>query len=149
MTPRVRELTAAECARLQELAHSPRGPERMLQRARIIWHSHQGLRPDAVAQLLNVGPDRVRFWIRRFNAEGLPGLADRARSGRPETYAPEQVAAVLAIAHTDPRSLGLPFGAWTLDRLAAYLDEHKQIAIKRSRIRDLLAADRQYQNQET
>ena len=41
---------------------------------------------------------------------------------------------MIATALTAPRMLGLPFAAWTLDRLAAYLQEHSGIAMKRSRI---------------
>ncbi|MBV8704957.1 MAG: hypothetical protein JO118_14755 [Acetobacteraceae bacterium] len=39
---------------------------------------------------------------------------------------------------SSPRSLGLPFASWTLDRLAAYLHERKGIAIRRSRIDEIL-----------
>jgi hypothetical protein len=42
---------------------------------------------------------------------------------------------------TPPEQLGLPFASWTLDRLEAYLNERKGIAIKRSRIDDLLIAE--------
>jgi hypothetical protein len=42
---------------------------------------------------------------------------------------------------TDPKELGLDYGCWTLDRLEAYLNEHKGIAIKRSRIDELLVAE--------
>ena len=35
---------------------------------------------------------------------------------------------------------GLPFAAWTLDRLAAYLLEHKGIATRRSQIDEILLA---------
>jgi transposase len=45
---------------------------------------------------------------------------------------------VVAASLTDPQSLGLPFASWTLDRLETYLNEVKGIAIKRSRINDLL-----------
>jgi transposase len=38
-------------------------------------------------------------------------------------------------------TLGLPFASWTLDRLAAYLHEEKGLAIKRSRIGEILAAE--------
>jgi transposase len=48
---------------------------------------------------------------------------------------------VIATALTDPRALGLPFASWTLDRLAAYLNEHEAIAIKRSRIDEILRAE--------
>ena len=48
---------------------------------------------------------------------------------------------MIATALTDPKRLDLPFGSWTLDRLAAYLSEHKGIAIKRSRIDEILLAE--------
>jgi transposase len=48
---------------------------------------------------------------------------------------------VIATALTNPQILGLPFASWTLDRLEAYLNEVKQILIKRSRIDDLLLAE--------
>jgi transposase len=83
----------------------------------------------------------VRLWIKRFNAHGLEGLKDAPRSGRPPTYTPEQVAEVLAAALTDPQTLGLPFGSWTLDRLASYLHEQRGIPMQRSRIDELLVRE--------
>jgi transposase len=50
----------------------------------------------------------------------------------------DEVATVIAAARTNPRSLGLPFAAWTLDRWAAYLSEHKGISMRRSRIDEIL-----------
>jgi transposase len=48
---------------------------------------------------------------------------------------------VIGAALSNPRRLGLPFAAWTLDRLAAYLLEHKGIAMRRSRIDEILLAE--------
>ena len=48
---------------------------------------------------------------------------------------------MIAAALTSPHSLGLPFASWTLDRLAAYLLEHKGIAMRRSRIDEILLAE--------
>src|SRR5207253_6084504 len=83
----------------------------------------------------------VRRWIYRFNEAGVEGLHDQSREGRPPTYTEEQRSEVVAASLTDPQSLGLPFGSWTLDRLQAYLNEEKGIPIKRSRIDDLLLAE--------
>ena len=74
----------------------------------------------------------------RFREEGLAGLQEAPRSGRPATYGPGQVSEVVATSLTKPQELGLPFASWTLDRLAAYLQEVKGIPIKRSRIDELL-----------
>jgi transposase len=97
----------------------------------------------AVVEKLERDKDKltVRTWLKRFQAEGLGGLQDRPRSGRPATYQPEQVSAVIAAALTDPQQLGLPFACWTLDWLEAYLNEEKKIPIKRSRIDELLIAE--------
>jgi transposase len=83
----------------------------------------------------------VRTWLRRFNANGVDGLQDAPRPGIPPKYTPEQVGEVIAAALTNPQELGLPFNCWTLDRLEAYLNEVKGIAIKRSRIDELLLAE--------
>jgi transposase len=85
-----------------------------------------------------VSAETVRRRIRRFNAEGLAALEDHHRTGRPATYAADAVATGIAAALTSPRHLGLPFAAWTLDRPEAYLLEHKGIAMRRSRIGDIL-----------
>lgn len=94
-----------------------------------------------VAKDLGISRPTVYTWIHRFNERGLCGLEDQPRAGRPCTYTPEQRAEVIVTALTDPRGLGLPFGCWTLDRLTAYLNEHKGIPIKRSRIDEVLTAE--------
>ena len=135
---RLRELSNEERTMIDRLAHSRTAEARVVERARIIWHAHHGLAAPAIAIELGVHAQTVRQWIKRFNAAGLEGLADQPRGGRPATYTPEQVAEVIATALTDPQSLGQPFASWTLDRLEAYLNEEKQIPLKRSRIDELL-----------
>jgi transposase len=134
----VRAMTAKEERGLQQLASSRTAQARVRDRARICWLSHQGQRVAAITGALGVADGTVRLWITRFNAEGLDGLRDRRRGGRPATYSPEQVGDVIAASLTDPQELGLPFGSWTLDRLVTYLNEERGIAIKRSRLGEIL-----------
>ena len=141
MALQVRRLTAEEETELRRRMASRTLPARMVERARMIWSLHEGERVPAVARRLGVGADVVRTWLKRFDAEGLDGLRDRPRSGRPVTYTPEQVGEVVAASLTKPDALGLPFGSWTLDRLTAYLNEAKGIPIKRSRIDEILLAE--------
>ena len=137
----LRGLTAEEASAVETLARSRTAPARRVERARIVWHASRGETPPAIAAALGLNAETVRGRIRRFNAEGLAALEDHRRSGRPATSSAEEVAAVIAAALTSPRSLGLPFAAWTLDRLAAYLLEHKGIAMRRSRIDEILLAE--------
>jgi len=48
---------------------------------------------------------------------------------------------VVATCLTPPADLDLPFGCWSLDRLAAYLAETYDIAMRRSRIGQILQAE--------
>jgi transposase len=134
----LREMSAAEHAAVQKLAHSRTAPAHRVQRAQIIWRARCGESASAIAARVGLDGETVRKRIRRFNAEGLDALKDRHRSGRRPTYSAEQTATVIASALTRPQTLGLPFAAWTLDRLAAYLHEHKGIAMRRSRIDEIL-----------
>jgi transposase len=137
----LRALTPEDHQAVEELARSRTAEARLVERARIILAAAAGERPSAIARTLGVSRPTIYTWIRRFNAQGPAALPDQPRSGRPATYPPEQVAEVIAAALTAPQKLSLPFGSWTLDRLQAYLNEHKDIAIKRSRIDEILVAE--------
>jgi transposase len=138
---RVREMTAEETTTIKRLAHSRTESARLVERARMIWLAQQGRSIPAIARELQRHDQTVRLWLKRFNEQGVEGLADEPRPGAPPTYAPEQISEIIAAALTDPQQLGQPFGSWTLDRLAAYLHETKRLAIKRSRIGEILLAE--------
>ena len=141
MALHVRVLTTEESATIKQHAHSRTEPARVVERAKMVWLSQQGLLVPALAKELHLKQQTVRLWLKRFNALGLAGLRDHPRPGRPDTYTPEQVGQVIATALTNPKSLDLPFASWTLDRLEVYLNDVKGIAIKRSRIDEILIAE--------
>jgi transposase len=141
MKLRVRELSEAERATIAAWSGTQAGSVRLRDRATIIAWSTEGWWVSDIARIVRVTPGIVRKWIKRFNAEGLAGLKDQPRSGRPATYTVEQIGEVIAVSLLKPESLGLPFGCWTLDRLQAYLTEERGLPIKRSRINEILMAE--------
>ena len=141
MALKLRELTAEEQGVIKQLARSRTAAARLVERARIILQAAQGHAVPAIAEHLKLNQATVRTWLKRFNSEGIVGLHDLHRSGRPTTFTPEEVAQVVAASLTDPQTLSLPFGSWTMDRLAAYLQEQQQLTISRSRISELLIAE--------
>jgi transposase len=146
----IRAFTPEELAAISQLAHSRTAPARLVERARMVWHASQGETILTIARRLALDARTVRTWLGRFQQQGLPGLQDRARAGRPARYTPEEVGVVIATSLTDPQSLGLPFAGWTLDRLQAYLNEVKAIPIRRSRIDEILLAEGlRWRSQET
>ena len=138
---RLREMTADERTELTALSRSRKTEARVVERAAILLALADGEKPARLARRLGVSRITVYGRLRRFNRVGLRALRDEPRTGRPSTYTADQKAEVIAAALTRPEDLNLPFGCWTLDRLAAYLKEHKGIPIKRSRIDELLRAE--------
>lgn len=141
MTIRVRALSAEEQAELTRMARSRTLCAGRVKRAQLVPLAVAGHTAKGIAEILRLHARTARFWLKRFNAHGLAGLEESARPGRPPTYPAEQVGAVIEAALTRPADLGLPFASWTLDRLAAYLSEAKGIAMRRSRIGEVLARE--------
>lgn len=141
MALKTRDMTPEEIESVRRLSRSRTEAARLVERAKMVWLSRQGFRVREIAAELHVSGRTVYAWLNRFNAEGLAGLYDGPRAGAPRRYTPEEAGIVIATALTAPQALELAFACWTLDRLQAYLNEVKGIAIKRSRIRDILLGE--------
>ena len=141
MTLRARALSDDEADGLARMARSRTLGAGLVRRAQIVRHAvEEGLSAPEIATRMGLCGATVRFWLKRFNQRGLPGLEEDMRSGRPPTYSAEERSAVIKAALSRPAELGLPFAAWTLDRLVAYLGE-RGIGMRRSRISEVLLAE--------
>lgn len=118
------------------------GEHRDVLRARIVLAAADGASNAAIARELGVGVDTVRKWRRRFSEDGLNGLRDRPRSGRPRTFEATVVAEVKALACALPAETGTPLARWSCPDLAAEAVE-RGIApsLSASTVRRWLAAD--------
>jgi transposase len=103
---------------LTRRAHGRKTPYRDKIRAWIVLLATRRWSNTAIAAEVGVGVDTVRTWRGRFAAQGLAGLADRARSGRPARFTPVQVAQVKALACQLPARVGAPLSRWSCPELA-------------------------------
>lgn len=76
-----------------------------------------------IAKVVRMNEQTVRIWLKRFNAEGIAGLADEPRSGAPAQVTPAYTQRLLEIVRLRPRALEQPYSRWTLQRLADFLAE--------------------------
>jgi transposase len=134
-------ITDEERQAVQRLAHSRTAQARAVERARVVAAALDGETVEDIAVRLRVSRTTVYLWLHRFEERGVSGLEDHGRSGRPRTYPGEQVGQIVATALTKPKTLGLPFASWTLDRLVVYLAEHQGITMKRSRLDEVLLSE--------
>jgi len=138
---RLRALSEEERSTIERLVHARSTPVGKLKRAQIIWRASQGQSTPEIAKQLEVSERMVRNRLHRFNEQGLQGLEEAPRSGRPVTYEPALVSEIIQTALSRPRELGEDYATWTLDRLVDYLHRVKGIRMKRSRISEIFIAE--------
>lgn len=93
-------LPGAEREALTALVRASTTPQRLAFRSRIVLDLASGKTNKAVARDLGTSEQTVCHWRKRFGAEGVAGLQERRRSGRPESIAAEVKGEVLAQAVT-------------------------------------------------
>jgi transposase len=144
MTLHMRTLTEDERAKIEQLTRARAAPVRLVTRARILQLAASGQAAPAIATQLALSEKCVRVWLRRFDQQGLDGLDDAPRSGRPRTYDEAVYGQVLAKARSTPPKPAAgevpPTCHWTLDRLQAELAK-EGLPIKRSQVRRILQAE--------
>jgi hypothetical protein len=101
---RLRELAADERRVLERLARSRTEEARLVVRAKIVLGLAAGERPYQVADRVGVGRAAAYEWLHRFNAEGLTGLTDHPRPGRPPFNYPQ----IRDVRARRPKSAGTP-----------------------------------------
>ena len=96
MTIRVRALSSGEVEELARMVRSRTLGVGLVRRAQIVRHAvEEGLNAAEIAARMGLCGATVRFWLKRFNERGLPGLEEDMRSGRPPTYTTEERSAVI------------------------------------------------------
>lgn len=133
-------LTVKQQAEVAQLYRTTKDARLRTRAQMVLLASEKGLKVHEVAPLVRESEDTVLRWLKRYAAEGLEGLTDAPRSGRPSQVTAEYRAELLTKVRRRPRSLGLPFSLWTLQRLADYLAEQTGIRVSVETVRRLLQA---------
>jgi transposase len=118
VTARSIVLGAAERKRLKKIDRSHTASYRQVIRARIVLLAARGDSNAAIARRVGVHIDTVRTWRTRYAEQGIDGLKDRRRSGRPPRFTPVQRAQVIALACQLPAEHGVPLSRWSGAELA-------------------------------
>ena len=84
-------LVDEERAQLESLARAHSTPQALAFRCRLILRAAASDHPPHLRVAAEMSCDRhtVRLWRRRYLAQGLAGLQDAPRSGRPRSFSPQ------------------------------------------------------------
>ena len=112
-------LSVEDRAILEERASSRTAAHADVVRARIVLLAADGERNVDVARCVGVCVDVASKWRKRFSEEGLAGLKDRSRPGRPRLFDSTVVAGIKALACEPPEQRHVPLSRWSSLELAA------------------------------
>jgi transposase len=116
-------LTAVQGSELDRLYRITKDPRLRTRAQMVLLSAEQGLKVSQIAAIVRESEATVLRWLNRYRAEGLEGLKDAPRPGRPSEVTEAYRAELLAAVRRRPRSLDLPFSLWTLQRLVDHLAE--------------------------
>ena len=135
-------VTPEQRTTVEALLHQPTLSPRLRERLEMVKAASLGWDWEAIAAWSGRSERTVHHWLSRFVAGGVAALADAPRAGRPPRADASYHALLEACAERNPRTLGLPFDAWTSARLSTYLAETTGIRIAPSWLRTLLIQQR-------
>jgi transposase len=78
---------------------------RVRQRAHAMLLSAQGYTINQLQAIFQINRDYISLWIDRFNAQGIDGLDDLPRSGRPPIYTTDEIDIFTAKIAQEPRQI--------------------------------------------
>jgi hypothetical protein len=84
------ELSAEARKTLEAIAGKYSSPYRDVVRAKVVLYAAQGLSNETIAARIDLPRQIVSKWRKRFYEEGLPGLQERPRHGRPPVFSPRR-----------------------------------------------------------
>ena len=134
---RVRTLSEKEIQQLEQLYRDTKDAD-VRTRCDMILLSNEGLSPPEIAHRVRFSRNTVVRFIKRYDQEGIAGLADKPRSGRPRQVTDEYLTQLSAAVEQAPRDLGLPFSNWTTANLAEYLAEQTGVVIGARQVENYL-----------
>jgi transposase len=82
-----------------------------------------GLSCERVAGIFGDSPRTLVNWVRRFDRNGLAGLAEGNHSGRPTRLSAEQLEEIHALVRQPPTAAGLDVNLWDGQSLSACLQK--------------------------
>ncbi len=110
---------------------------RVALRAQMVLLSARGYRVLRIAEVHACGEDVVRLWLHRYRTEGVRGLEDAPRRGRPPTH-PLAGPIIDAQASQGPECSGHVQSCWTVALLTTFLARRFRVVLSRWSVRRYL-----------
>lgn len=89
----------------------------------------QGMTCPAVANLLGDSVRTVQYWVKRFDKDGLGGLSEGERPGRPRSLNDRQMKGIGKVLRQHPRDVGMGGNIWDGKMLSAHIRKSCRVTL--------------------
>src|SRR6266704_1837290 len=115
---------------------------RVFRRAQAVREVVKGQRLQTVSDALQFTYSALRKWVYRFANQGVPGLVDRPRPGRPPKLTGELEKHLNRLVDQDPLEHGSIYSQWSCRELATVLARETGVELGRESVRGVLKKTR-------
>ena len=110
---------------------------RVFRRAPAVRDVVKGHRLQTVSDTLHFPSSALRTWVHRFAHQGVQGLADRPRPGRPPKVTCALAHHLDRLVDQDPLQHGSSHSQWSCQELATVLARQTGVQLSRESVRDV------------
>ena len=136
---RLHPSTYKRLARLSKEAEQD-GAYRVAKRLQAVVLNSEGHTSGELARILKAPRSKVSAWLQRYQTDGVGGLLEGHRSGRPSELTEKQQQQLGDILHSGPVAYGLDNGIWTSPMIAWVIEEEFGVPYHPGHVRKLLHA---------
>lgn len=125
MTPRFIKLHPRSKNRLTRLHRNSAadGARRVSDRIRAVLLNHDQKTSGEIAAIIDVSRSRVSEWLKTYEQQGVDGLMEGQRSGRPSRLTDVQKIILCDIVDSGPIAYGMISGIWTAKIVSSIISE--------------------------
>jgi transposase len=140
MLPRLLHLHSATRRRLTRLSKEAErdGAYRVAKRLQAVVLNAEGRTSGELAAVLKAPRSKISEWLARYQTDGVDGLLEGYRSGRPPELTAEQHQQLGDILDSGPVAYGLDNGVWTSPMIAWVIEEEFGVTYHPGHVRRLL-----------
>jgi transposase len=115
---------------------------RVFRRAQAVREVVKGQRLQTVSDALHLTYAALRQWVHRFANQGIQGLVERPRPGRPATVTCALAKHLDRLVAEDPLQHGSIYSQWSCQELATVLAHQTGVQVSRESVREVLKKTR-------
>ncbi len=140
MLPRFIKLHPRTKSKLIEMLResSTDGAYRVSKRINAVLLNNEEKTSGEIAMILNSSPSAVSDWLKTYEDQGIDGLMEGKRSGRPNRLNELQKILLCDIIDSGPIAYGLMTGIWTSTNIAQIIENELEVKYHPGHVRKIL-----------